>query len=49
MRCQFLEQRQLRFMMIDTPTEAEESKDTERQRQWKCVTRVFRRMHADHR
>ena len=49
MRCQFLEQRQLRFMMIDPSAEAEESEDTERQRQRKCVSRIFRGMRADYR
>ena len=38
----------MRFMMIDPSAEAEESEDAERQRQRKCVSRIFRGMFADH-
>jgi hypothetical protein len=49
MRCQFLEQRQLRLVVIEPPAEAAQPKDAERQRQRQRVSRVLGDMRVDQR
>jgi hypothetical protein len=47
MRCQFLQQRQLRLVMIEPAAEPDEPEDAERQRQRQRIPRVFGGMGAN--